>query len=103
MVAPHPIKEFNEEVEPENRHCLFCKATPPADLRANDMTWKNRGKVGWYSNALLHLDTREIARFYICGRHFHLVSNAWEWAKGYTQRRMIGVAADYVNTKLTKS
>jgi len=81
MVAPHPIKEFNEEIEPEDRRCLFCKVSPPADLKTNDMTWKHRRKVGWYSNALLHLDTRGICRFYICQKHFNRVDEAWEWAR----------------------
>lgn len=81
MVAPHPIKEFNEEPEPKDRRCLFCRRTPPDDLKTNNMLWKTRRRSGWYSNALLNLDTREIARFYICARHFHLVSEAWEWAR----------------------
>lgn len=81
MVAPHPIKEFNEELEPDLRQCLFCDRKPPDTLGANLMTWRNRRLVGWYSNALLNTKTKVIARFYVCRKHFHLDGKAWEWAR----------------------
>ena len=81
MVAPHPIKEFNNEVEPKLRRCLFCERTPPPSLGANDMIWKYRRSRGWYSNALLNMKTRQIARFYVCKEHFNLIHEAWEWAE----------------------
>ena len=89
MVAPHPIKEFNEEPEPKDRRCLFCKRTPPDNLKTNDMTWERKRTVGWYSNALLTLDTRDIVRFYICDKHFDRVNEAWAWAKeGFIEKEI---------------
>jgi len=81
MVAPHPIKEFDEEKEPKDRRCLFCPKSPPEYLKTDAMTWRNRNRLGWYSNALLHLESRVISRFYVCRTHFNRIGEAWEWAR----------------------
>ena len=82
MVKPHPIKEFNEEVEPEIRQCLFCKKVAPTTLSVNDMTYKKTAwNQGWYSNAGLDTKTKRIARFYLCPRHRYMTAEAWEWVR----------------------
>lgn len=82
MVAPHPIKEFNDEVEPQDRKCLFCQAIAPGTILTSDMTIKKTAwNHGWYSNAGLDLKTRQIARFYLCPAHRHRTDDAWEWTR----------------------
>lgn len=84
LVGPHPIKEFNEELESADRRCLFCKTMPPNSLRTREMTWQSRKRVGWYSNA--GLKDGVIARFYVCDRHFDRIPETWEWLRqGFTK------------------
>jgi predicted Zn-ribbon and HTH transcriptional regulator len=69
-------KEFPEEVEDTNRHCLFCDNQPPDDLPCGEM---RGGKDNWYSNALSQNGI--IARFYLCPNHLDKVQEGWQWAK----------------------
>ena len=72
------IKEFDKEVEPKNRQCLFCEANPPDDLRTTDM---RGGKAHWFSSCLLSVRLRRIARFYLCPKHQSRKVEACQWAK----------------------
>ena len=78
----HPIKEFDEEVEPKIRKCLLCKNIAPSDISTNEMTLrKTYLNKGWYSNAGLNIRTRLIARFYLCPTHRGNTDIAWEWVR----------------------
>ena len=71
------IKEFADEVEPEERKCLFCDDVAPNDILTDSMYHYK----GWYSNALLNPQTKKVTRFYLCPKHRGRDKEAWDWAR----------------------